>query len=97
MQMHTGGNAGKVLKMNESESNMIRIIKLNDNRSVTVVSEDSSHSVISDADAEMDARAKEAVKSAINRAKICNKPIAGYDRASRRAYIKTSDGKKTYV
>ena len=74
-----------------------RTIKIYGNRSVTVVSEDSSHSVISDADAEMDARAKEAVKSAINRAKICNKPIAGYDRASRRAYIETSDGKKTYV
>lgn len=95
--MHTGGNAGKVLKMNEGESNMIRTIKIYGNRSVTVVSEDSSHSVISDADAEMDARAKEAVKSAINRAKICNKPIAGYDRVSRRAYIETSDGKKTYV
>ena len=95
--MHTGGNSGKVLKMNEGESNMIRIIKLNDNRSVTVVSEDSSHSVISDADAEMDARAKEAVKSAINSAKTCRKPIARYDRVSRRAYIETSDGKKTYV
>ena len=76
---------------------MIRTIKLNGNRSVTVVSEDSSHSVISDADAEMDARAKEAVKSAINRARTCKKPIARYDRVSRRAYIETSDGKKTYV
>ena len=76
---------------------MIRTIKLNGNRSVTVVSEDSSHSVISDADAEMDARAKEAVKSAINRARTCKKPIARYDKVSRRAYIETSDGKKTYV
>ena len=76
---------------------MSRTIKIYGNRSVTVVSADSSHSVISDADAEMDARAKEAVKSAINRAKTCRKPIARYDRVSRRAYIETSDGKKTYV
>ena len=76
---------------------MIRTIKLNGNRSVTVVSADSSHSVISNADAEMDASAKEAVKSAINRARTCKKPIARYDKVSRRAYIETSDGKKTYV
>ena len=76
---------------------MSRTIKIYGNRSVTVVSADSSHSVISDADAEIDARAKEAVKSAINRAKTCRKPIARYDRVSRRAYIETSDGKKTYV
>lgn len=76
---------------------MIRTIKLNGNRSVTVVSADSSHSFISDADAEMDARAKEAVKSAINRARTRKKPIARYDRVSRRAYIETSDRKKTYV
>ena len=76
---------------------MSRTIKIYGNRSVTVVSENRSHSIISDADAEMDARAKEAVKSAINRAKTCRKPIARYDRVSRRAYIETSDGKKTYV
>ena len=76
---------------------MSRTIKIYGNRLVTVVSADTSHSVISDADAEMDARAKEAVKSAINRAKTCRKPIARYDRVSRRAYIETSDGKKTYV
>ena len=76
---------------------MSRTIKIYGNRLVTVVSEDSSHSIISDADAEMDARAKEAVKSAINRARTCKKPIARYDKVSRRAYIETSDGKKTYV
>ena len=76
---------------------MSRTIKLNGNRSVTVVSAESSKAAITPNDAEMDIRAKEAVKSAINRAKICNKPIAGYDRVSRRAYIETSDGKKTYV
>ena len=45
----------------------------------------------------MDARAKEAVKSAINRAKTCKKPIARYDRVNRKAYIETANGEKIYV
>lgn len=76
---------------------MSRTIKLNDNRSVTIVSAESSETAITPNDAEMDARAKEAVKSAINRAKTCKKPIARYDKASKRAYIENADGEKVYV
>ena len=76
---------------------MSRTIKLNGNRSVTVVSAESSETAITPNDAEMDIRAKEAVKSAINRAKTCKKPIARYDRESRRAYIETANGEKIYV
>lgn len=72
-------------------------IKLNGNRSVTVVSAESSEAAITPNDAEMDVRAKEAVKSAINRAKTCKKPIARYDRESKRAYIETANGEKIYV
>lgn len=76
---------------------MSKTIKLIDNRSVTIVSAESSETAITPSDAEMDARAKEAVKSAINRAKNCKKPIARYDRVSRKAYIETADGEKIYV
>ena len=76
---------------------MSRTIKLNGNRSVTIVSAESSKTAITPNDAEMDIRAKEAVKSAINRAKTCKKPIARYDRDSRRAYIETANGEKIYV
>lgn len=76
---------------------MSRTVKLNDNRSVTIVTPESSDTVISKNDAEMDARAKEAVKSAINRAKTCKKPIARYDKINRKAYIETADGEKIYV
>lgn len=76
---------------------MSRTIKLNDNRSVTIVSAESSEAAITPNDAEMDARAKEAVKSAINRAKTCKKPIAKYDRISKKAYIENANGEKTYV
>ncbi len=76
---------------------MSRTIKLNGNRSVTIVSAESSKTAITPNDAEMDIRAKEAVKSAINRAKTCKKPIARYDRESRKAYIETANGEKIYV
>ena len=35
---------------------------------------------MTESDNEMDERAVEAVKAAINKAKICKKPIAGYDK-----------------
>lgn len=75
---------------------MSRTIKLG-NRSVTIVSAEGSETAITPNDAEMDARAKEAVKSAINRAKTCKKPVARYDRESKKAYIETANGDKIYV
>ncbi|MGN0641337.1 MAG: hypothetical protein ACI4JT_10355 [Oscillospiraceae bacterium] len=76
---------------------MSKTIKLGDNRSVTVVSADGSDTVISKNDAEMDTRARAAVKSAIKKAEICKKPIAKYDRQAKKAYIETADGEKKYV
>ena len=52
---------------------------------------------ISENDAEMDIRAKEAVRSAINKAVICKKPVAKYDRVTKKAYIETADGDRKYV
>ena len=74
---------------------MSKTVKLSDNRSVTIVS--SSSTLISQNEAEMDKRAREAVKSAIHKAKTCRKPIARYDRASQKAYIETEDGRRVYV
>lgn len=76
---------------------MSKIIKMKGNRLITVVSPDSVNEAISENDAEMDKRATEAVKSAINRAEICKKPVARYDRESKKAYIETADGEKIYV
>ena len=76
---------------------MSRVLKLDNNRIVTVVSPNDVNKVITEYDAEMDRRAREAVKSAINRAKICNKPIAKYDKINKKAYIETPEGKIKYV
>lgn len=76
---------------------MSETIKLKDNRSVTIISVSGSAVASSPKDAEMDNRAREAVKSAIHRAKTCKKPVARYDRVTQRAYIETEDGRRRYV
>lgn len=52
---------------------------------------------ISDSDAEMDARAVEAVKAAVSRAEFCKKPVARYDITERKAYVEYPDGRKIDV
>lgn len=74
---------------------MSRTVKLSDNRVVTIMS--SSSITVSQNEVEMDNRAREAVKSAIHKAKTCRKPIARYDRVSKKAYIETEDGRRVYV
>ena len=48
-------------------------------------------------DNEMDLRAVEAVKAAIEKAKICKKPIAGYDKEKKTAYIEFANGERKYA
>ena len=48
-------------------------------------------------DIEMDERAVEAVKAAINKANICKKPIAGYDKEKKRAYVEYANGERKYA
>lgn len=76
---------------------MSKTVQINEKYLVTIVSADNAESNISQNDAEMDMRAREAVKSAINRAKTCKKPVARYDRIKQKAYIETADGEKIYV
>lgn len=64
--------------------------------SVKVISADDIASIrreISSRDMEMDKRAV----AAVNRAQVCNKPIAEYDLASGRAYLEYADGSRDYV
>ena len=56
-----------------------------------------SNHLITESDAEMDSRATAAVRSALDRAKVCKKPIAKYDTVTKRAYVEYADGEKKYV
>lgn len=64
---------------------------------IKVVASVDQKSAISKRDKEMDARATQAVKSAVAKAKFCKKPVAKYDTTTRKAYIEYADGAKKYV
>ncbi len=76
---------------------MSKTVLLNNNRLVTVVSPENANAVLSETDIEMDYRAREAVKAAINRAEICKKPIAKYDVVNGMAYLQNADNNKIYI
>lgn len=66
-------------------------------RIIKVVSREEEKSTLTLSDYEMDERAVEAVKAAINKAKICKKPIAGYDKEEKRAYVEYANGERKYA
>ncbi len=64
---------------------------------ITIVSSAKQKSYLSKNDQEMDERARVAVKSSLNKAITCKKPIARYDLAKKKAYLEYSDGTIKYV
>lgn len=58
---------------------------------------DTMNDTLTSNDKEMDARAKEAVRVAIDKAKFCKKPVACYDTKSKKAYLKYANGEIKYV
>ena len=66
-------------------------------KTIKVITEKEKNSVLTDSDSEMAIRAVEAVKAAINRAKICKKPVAGYDKEKNAAYIEYANGERKYA
>ena len=66
-------------------------------RVIKVVSKEEEKNILTVSDNEMDERAVEAVKAAINKAKICKKPIAGYDKEKKLAYVEYANGERKYA
>ena len=73
------------------------IVSTKSGKVIKVVSQEEEKSTLTVSDNEMDERAVEAVKAAINRAKICKKPIAGYDKEKKKAYIEYANGERKYA
>lgn len=65
--------------------------------SVKVVHGSKQNNYISANDAEMDARATQAVKAAVAKAQFCKKPVAKYDLTTKRAYVEYANGERKYV
>lgn len=66
-------------------------------KTIKVISREDEKKTLTASDNEMDRRAVEAVKAAINKAKICKKPIAGYDKEKKSAYIEYANGDRKYA
>ncbi len=64
---------------------------------INVVSSSDKKKYISTRDAEMDKRAIQAVKTAVEKAAFCKKPIAKYDVITKKSYVEYSDGRKINV
>lgn len=64
---------------------------------IKVVSHEEEKEILTASDNEMDVRAVEAVKAAINKAKVCKKPVAGYDKEKKAAYIEYANGERKYA
>ena len=58
---------------------------------------DSNESNISPEDKAMDKTVTADVRSAINKAIVCDKPIAKYDLRSKKAFVEQPNGEKKYV
>lgn len=72
-------------------------VELRSGRKIKVVTAVEQQGVISNRDAEMDARAVQAVKSAVKKAEFCKKPVAKYDKVAKKAYVQYADGVRKYV
>lgn len=53
--------------------------------------------ILTSSDKEMDARAKQAVSSAVAKNQFCKKPIARYDVVTKEVYVEYPNGEKKYV
>ena len=70
---------------------------IENNRSIKIVHSSERNIFISKNDAEMDARAIQAVRAALHKAEFCKKPIAKFDVETRTAYMEYPDGRKINV
>lgn len=75
----------------------MEMVKTKSGKIIKVVSYEEEKNVLTVSDREMDERSVEAVKAAINKAKICKKPIACYDKEKKQAYVEFANGERKYV
>ena len=69
----------------------MNMVKVKAGRTIKVVEVSEQSNFITSNDEEMDARAVEAVKMAVSKAKFCQKPIARYDTKAKRVYVGYAD------
>lgn len=65
---------------------MAKVVNIN-GIAIKVIDAQEKDALLTQDDKDMDIRATAAVRAALNKAKICGKPIAHYDIVTHRAYI----------
>ena len=89
--------------MSDEEKKVIKHIVKIDNMEVKVAKKRVSNAkllesgILSPDDADMDKRARQAVSSAKRKAKVCNKPIAVYDKKNKMSFLVDADGKQVNI
>lgn len=66
------------------------------NEQIKVVTYEEKNEYLTDSDKEMDARARQAVKTAIEKAEFCKKPVTRYDVDTHKSYIEYPNGDIKY-
>lgn len=75
---------------------MAKVVNIN-GMTINVIDAQEKDAFLTQDDKDMDIRATAAVRAALNKAKICEKPIARYDIVTHRAYIENADGTIRFV
>lgn len=87
------GKKNTIIKKDIQINDMkIKVVKRN-----TSIVKMLENGVISEQDAEMDRRAREAVAIAKRQAKVCKKPIAMYDKESKKPYLLNPSGERVSI
>ena len=74
---------------------MAKVVELN-GMTIKVIDSQEKDAFLTQDDKDMDIRATAAVRAALNKAKICGKPIARYDIVTHRVFIEYVDGTIKY-
>lgn len=89
--------------MSDEEKKVIKHIVKIDNMEVKVAKKRVTNAkliesgILSPDDADMDKRARQAVSSAKRKAKVCNKPLAVYDKNRKTPFLVDADGKQVRI
>lgn len=89
--------------MSDEERKVIKHIVKIDNMEVKVAKKRVTNAkliesgILSPDDADMDKRARQAVSSAKRKAKVCNKPLAVYDKNKKTPFLVDADGKQVRI
>lgn len=75
---------------------MAKVVSLN-GMAIKEIDAQEKDAFLTQDDKDMDISATAAVRAALNKAKICGKPIARYDTVTHRAHIENADGTIKYV